>query len=218
VTKFLRRRKPRKEVMKVELTFTEPLLGTVIGNKEIFEEFIESKNPKGIESKNEEIDALPEIEKASTAFARDIDGKPMLWDYQIKGFFKEACHAMIDTDTLTNEELKSVRLTGYLHKRTIDRQIFVMPRRIKLNLPNGDGKLPFCGRPLRGETKRGEYIALARSEEAPVGTKIEIEIITLNKKLNNFIMRWLDYGALLGMGQWRNSGKGRFSWKELKSE
>jgi len=199
--------------MKILITFTEPLLGTITGNKEIFEDFFESKNPKDIETKNEEINALPDIEKASTAFARDIDGKPMLWDYQIKGFFKEACRAMIDTETITKEELSKIRLSSYLHKKTIDQQIFVMPRRIKLNLPNGDEKLPFCERPLRGETRRGERIALARSEEAPSGTKIEVEIIALNDKLMNYIKRWLDYGALLGMGQWRNSGKGRFSWE-----
>lgn len=26
---------------------------------------------------------------------------------------------------------------------------------------------------------------------------------------------WLDYGKWSGIGQWRNSGKGRFLWAEL---
>ena len=29
------------------------------------------------------------------------------------------------------------------------------------------------------------------------------------------VREWLDYGQLRGLGQWRNSGKGRFTWEEL---
>jgi len=204
--------------MKVLIEFTEPLLGTLAGNKEIAEEFIISKHPEGMSK--EESDTVPDIgidvEKSSTFFARDKEGKHMLWDYHIKGFFKEACLAMIQTDTIKKEELKKVRLTEYMYKRTIDKQIFAAPRQIILILPSKE-VLPFCQRPLRGQTMRGERISLARSEMAPAGTKIEIEIITMNKKLDQFISKWLDYGALSGFGQWRNSGMGRFKWQELKS-
>jgi len=27
------------------------------------------------------------------------------------------------------------------------------------------------------------------------------------------VLEWLNYGALRGIGQWRNSGKGRFSYE-----
>ena len=27
---------------------------------------------------------------------------------------------------------------------------------------------------------------------------------------------WLDYGRVRGIGQWRNSGKGRFTWEEIR--
>ena len=204
--------------MNIEITFTEPLLGTISGNKEITEEFIASKNPNRIDE--EEIEAVPldeTIEKSSTIFARH-EGKPMLWDYQIKGFFKDACEAMINTGTLKKEELKNVRLTQYLFRKTIDKLIFVTPRRIMLKLPQSLPELSFCERPLRGQTMRGERIALARSEQAPEGTKIELAITVLNDNLTNYVKRWLDYGALLGIGQWRNSGMGRFKWQELKSE
>jgi len=208
--------------MKIEITFTEPLLGTLSGNKEIAEEFILSNHPQGISKDELEAMAdLPEaMEKSSTFFARNEDNNPMLWDYQIKGFFKEACSAMIHTDTMTKEELKKVRLTEYLYKKTIDQQIFVAPRQLVLQLPKGidKDKLPFCQRPLRGQTMKGERISLARSEQLPAETKIEIEVICLNAALIDFIKRWLDYGALKGLGQWRNSGMGRFSWKELKSK
>ena len=65
---------------------------------------------------------------------------------------------------------------------------------------------------------RGERIALARSEAAPAGTKFEATIEVLNRKLEPFLPRWLDYGRLRGIGQWRNSGAGAFEWKELNDE
>ena len=198
--------------MKVELIFTEPVLGTVSGNPEITAEFIASKHPDGIGQ--EEVDAVPELEeelhKTATVFARDKDDKPMLWDYVIKGFFKAACVAMIDSETIKAEDIRKARLGRWMYKRTIDQQIFVTPRRIPLQL---SGELTFCERPLRAETMKGERIALARSEEAPEGTKIEFEVITLNKKLEPYIEIWLKYGALSGIGCWRNSGKGRFIYK-----
>lgn len=202
--------------MKIEIEFTEPLLGTLAGNKEIAEEFIISKHPAG--ESEEESEAIPNvgetIEKSSTFFSRNEEDKPIMWDYQIKGFFKSACAAMIHTETMTKKELKEYRLTEYLHKKTIDELVFVSPRKIILDLPDGK-KLDFCQRPLRGETMKGERIALARSEQAPAGTKIQVEISYLNTKLAEFIERWLNYGALRGLGQWRNSGMGRFKWCKI---
>jgi len=197
--------------VKYEIKFTEPLLGTLSGNKEIAEEFIISKHPDG--RSEEESAAVPvdeTVEKSSTIFARD-NGRIMLWDYQIKGFLKEACEQMISSDTMTKEEQKKFRVTQYLYKRTIDKQIFVMPRKIHLELPKG-AKTSFIERPLRGQTMRGERICLARSESVPAGTKFHIEIICLNVKLEKFIPQWLKYGALLGLGQWRSSGMGRFEF------
>jgi hypothetical protein len=31
----------------------------------------------------------------------------------------------------------------------------------------------------------------------------------------NAVKEWLDYGELRGLGQWRNSGKGKFKWEEI---
>ncbi len=203
--------------MKVEIEFTEPLLGTLAGDPKVATEFILSKCADG--PKEDEAESLPEeaIEKASTIFSRDADGNPILWDYQIKGFFKAACRAMIDSGAFTKEELKKFLLTTYMHKRTIDTLVFVKPRRLVLQCPDGVDvqNLEFLERPLRAETMRGERIALARSQVCPVGTKLVFEIKTLNDKIDKFIERWLDYGELYGLGQWRNSGMGRFKWKKL---
>jgi len=206
--------------MKARIKFTEPLLGTLSGNKEIAEEYINSKHPEGHSKEESEMHPDEELEKSSTIFARDGD-KLMLWDYQFKGFFKEACEQMINSGTMTKEELKgtnnSLRLTQYLYKKTIDKQIFVMPRKICLELPEGM-KPEFTERPLRGQTMRGERICLARSESVPAGTSLEIEVVCLNTKLEPYIKQWLTFGALFGMGQWRTSGMGRFKWEEKNNK
>lgn len=195
--------------MKVKLTFTEPLLGTLSGNKEVAEEFIASKHPDGIQQ--DELVAMRElneqIEKSSTIFSRNGDDEPILWDYQIKGFFKDACSMLRRAIPATKWP---TALTAY--KKVIDGNIFVKPRKITLNL---SGDLTFTERPLRGQTPKGERISLARSETAPIGTTIEFEIILLNPKLEKYMVNWLDYGALRGLGQWRNSGMGRFTWERI---
>ena len=218
--------------MKIRITFTEPLLGTVSGNKEVTKEFIASKHPQGVQPDElRAIESLDEaIDKSSTCFFRDAEnGKPFLFDYQIKGFFKASCEAMLGMETHTQEELKRVRLTRYLFKKTLDTMLFIQPRKIPLNIPENkalselvlfsDGQIcGQCERPLRADTMKGERIALAKSEAAPIGTIMEYKIIVLNKKLEVYLRPWLDYGVFIGQGQWRNSGCGRFIWRELTSE
>jgi hypothetical protein len=58
-------------------------------------------------------------------------------------------------------------------------------------------------------------VALAISEEAPPGSSIEFYISILDESHEKAVREWLDYGVLRGIGQWRNSGKGRFAWEEL---
>lgn len=201
--------------MQVKITFVEPLLGTVSGNKEIAEEFIISKHPDGHCQEESDAIALNEsLEKSSTVFARTPDGEAMLWNYLVKGFCKEACAAMIHNGGITQEELKKARLTEYLYKKTIDETVFVFPRRIVLQLPPGT-QISWLERPLRGQTMRGERVALARSEVAPQGTTIETEIKLLNPKLEPYLATWLNYGFLKGLGQWRNASWGSFTWIRL---
>ena len=81
---------------------------------------------------------------------------------------------------------------------------------IPLILPEGED-ITICQRPLRAQTAQGERVALASSEEAPAGTQIEFEILMLNEDLEPAVLEWLEYGQLNGIGQWHNSGKGRFA-------
>ncbi len=199
--------------LKVKITLTEPMLGTKSANEELFTKFIAGKRPEGVAADeaeaerrmNEECD---EREKSMTCFHRTDDGTPMLWDYQIKGFFKDACGALRAVPKTESGKLKA-------YKKIIDGQIFVDERRIPLCLPEG-GEIGICERPLRAQTMQGERVALAKSESVPVGTTFEITVSMLNPDLEDVVREWLDYGALRGIGQWRNSGMGRIKWEEVK--
>lgn len=145
------------------------------------------------------------LQKSSTIFARTEDGTPMLWDYMLKGFFKDACSMLRRV-----KDTRSSKLTA--HKKIIDGLIFVKPRKIPITVV---GKITILERPLRAETAQGPRIALARSESIPAGSSIEIEITPLDKKYEKLIIEWLDYGQLRGLGQWRNASYGRFSYEKL---
>lgn len=204
-----------KEI-KVKITLLEEMLGTQSANPELHREFIASKAPDAL-STEEEVAALgvDEVErKDMTIFPRMEDGTPFLWDYQIKGFFKDACSMLArvaEKDPATGKKKpcnESSKLTAF--KKVIDGMIFVEPRKIPLVL---DGEIANCQRPLRAQTAQGERIALANSETVPEGTTFEITIICLSDTNEKAVLEWLDYGRFRGIGQWRNSGKGRFRYE-----
>jgi hypothetical protein len=193
----------------VTLTLQEELLGTSPCNPDIYREYIASKRVDGVDSSDEEVAALPtvdeELQKSTTVFGRTPDGKPFLYDYQIKGFFKDACGALKRADDTESSKLKA-------YKKEIDGLVFVSPRVIVPTLPDGAG-IGICQRPLRAQTAQGERISLARSETIPAGSVFTFVVEILSGKLEDAIYEWFDYGRLRGLGQWRNSGKGRFDSK-----
>lgn len=195
-------------ILKARLTFTEEVLGTASNNPEIHSEYIASKaeDAKKLEEEVAAIGVEEVIEKSMTVFPRNEEGAPILWDYQIKGFFKDAAGVLKRVPGTKASKIKA-------YKKEIDGLLFVNPRMIPLNMPS---KLGTCERPLRASTAQGERIALANSETAPAGTTIDIEIECWTKDMYELAKECLDYGIRRGIGQWRNSGKGRFHWEEIK--
>lgn len=197
--------------MKVRLTLLEEALGTSSNNPDIHAEFIASKAPDA-KTREEEIAAIgvdAETEKGMTVFARNAEGQPIFWDYQIRGMFKDSCGMLRNVPGS-----ESKKLTNY--KKKIDGLIFVKEREIPIHF---DGQMGNCQRPLRGQTAQGERISLANSETVPSGSYIEFTIMWYNddKKLisRDLFAEWLDYGRIRGLGQWRNSGKGIYTWEEI---
>ena len=189
----------------VKLTFTDDLLGTSSGNPELHREFIASKAPDAAKMEEEVaaigVDAVEE--KSMTVFPKLADGTPYLWDYQIRGFFKEICGAMRGIPGTKSSKVKA-------YKKKVDNTIFVEPREIPLNLHGM--KIADCQRPLRASTMQGERIALANSEVCPQGTTCEFDVLCMVDEDADMLREWLEYGKYKGIGQWRNSGKGRFEF------
>lgn len=136
--------------IKVRLTFTEEILGTAAADKEIHKTYIASLAPNA-PSKKEEVEAVgveETIEKAMTVFPRNKEGVPIYWDYQIKGFFKDAAGMLRKVPNTKSSKIKA-------YKKEIDGLIFVKERQIPIHF---DGEIGNCERPLRGQTPQGERV------------------------------------------------------------
>lgn len=192
--------------IKVKITFTEKVLGSQPADKEVFATYVASKHPEGTPARDE-LESADKIEETgTTVFPRNDDGVPALWDYQVKGFFKAACTAIRRGDDFPeSQKLKAC-------KSVIDTGVYVYPRQLTLNIPEGKA-LGICERPLRAETMQGPRVALARSESAPAGTWFECEVEVLNNTWEKAVIEWLEQGQRSGLGQWRNSGCGRFKYE-----
>lgn len=210
--------------MRVRLTFTDSLLGGEPGSAALHEDYILTKipedqyTPEELEAiRAEEIEALKEGDpKGKTVFYRNEDGEPCLKNNHIKGFFKSACEAMkSDPGTLSH------KMTSY--KKEIDKKIFVYEdaenktgRFIRIQ---NAGEIGSCQRPLRAQTMQGERVAIADSEEIQAGAFIEFDVIMLphtKKPIKPaLIEEWLEYGEYNGIGQWRNSGHGTFTFEVI---
>jgi hypothetical protein len=190
----------------VVLKFETPLLGSQ-PNRDVTSEFIHQKAIKAgavtEEDAAAELETIPEqVEKATTVFHR-ADGQPVLWDYQLQGFFKEWAGTL--------NGLKEIGGVKNFRDK-VSKAVFVTPRQIPLE---GVGEVEWNERPLRAETMKGPRVALARSEQAGEGTTIHFRVhIVIEREVTEAHLRTiLDFGAWKGIGQWRSGGWGRFTYE-----
>lgn len=149
------------ERIDVRLTLLEEALGMTPGDPEIYGNWIASKAPEPEVGEEEVgvIEGMDAVEDATTCFPRTEDGVPFCWDYQIKGFFKDACSALRRVPGT-----RSSKLTAF--KKVIDGTVFVEQRRIPFQLPEG-AECGRCERPLRASSASGERVALADPRPSP---------------------------------------------------
>lgn len=189
----------------VSLVLNEDCLGSQPGNKEVHSKYV-ALHSANAEAFAEEQAALPAeelIAKGKTVFYRDASGNPSMMDYQIKGFFKAACEALRRVDDTLSKEQKA-------YKKIIDTLIFVGPRFLPFSMP-AEGTIGERQRPLRAQTPMGERVSLATSETIPAGSTLTFRVKCLRNADMELVREWLAYGEFNGLGQWRNSGAGRFS-------
>ena len=207
---------------KFVLTGKTPMLGSCPANPEIYKKFIADKLAD-LKKGEEEIGMLPtpeqlaEMEKdiktqGFTVFLRDGDNL-CISGHVVKGFFKAAMNT-----------LKSQLSIGS-PKSKIDELLFIGERYIPLKRKNGDFITKpdrICERSLRAETMQGPRVSLAASEEVDEWVvEVTLTLVDNAGSAKSKPLTWeaiyecLDYGGLKGLGQWRNSGLGSFTWKEV---
>ncbi len=184
------------QVKKYKVELLEGLLGTIPKDKNIFKTYIESLKPENKDSESQSIETVEE--KSWTGFHKDEERGLFLMDYLFKGFLKHAGNVL--KEEVGVKQLKS-KLSDF---------VFVFPRRIFLNKMQADGVFE---RPLRAMTPLGERVCLARSDYVSKGTTFQVTIGILKHKEISWILidRLMDYGNLMGLGQFRNGSFGRFS-------
>lgn len=187
-----------KTIYGIKITFIEPLLGSQ-ASREITTSYIATKTTP--QDELAALTAAEEMEKRTTVFHRGEDGKPILFDYQVKGFFKEAASAVKEFGTI--KQLKS----------KVETYIFIQPRQIKIVFP---GQIEIQENPLRGMTAQGPRISLSRKERIKDAT-LECQIVVLGKIIKDeLVQELLNYGKYMGIGQWRSGGFGRFRYELAK--
>ena len=187
----------------VTLTFTEPLLGTAPLDKEIYSTYIAEKRVEnGSAFPTDELDTIQE-DKGKTGFHR-VNGQPILYDYMIKGFFKDTCGMLSRVEGTQSNKLKA-------YKKIIDGLVFIHPRQLPIQVV---GDITTLERPLRAQTAQGERVALAHSEMIAAGSALTFTVNVLSDKVLSLalLQEWFDYGQYRGLGQWRNGSYGRFTY------
>jgi hypothetical protein len=193
----------------VKLTFTEAALGLSSSNHAMITGQAANKGVHPGKVREELRHVQQSEDKNKTVFPRSEDGTPFFWDYQIKGFCKDAAGMLSRTSdgypgTGSSE---SSKLKNY--KKDIDGLIFVEPRKIKVTLA---GPIGVIERPLRITTGNVEKVTVAVSETIPAGSTMEFTFLLVKPSLEAAVMEWLDYGELRGLSQWRNAGWGKFKY------
>lgn len=187
--------------IKVKIRLTEPMLGTVPKDPEVYKRFIESKKPPEVEE--DETETVEKLEERGwTGFHKDEKGI-FIYDYMIKGLLKTAGNNLKDVVGIANLRAR------------IEELVFIFPRKIYLGKKEPDGVIE---RPLRAMTMQGPRITLARSDYVKEGTTISFEIHYLRTaKIRAKLLRHLlEYGRYKGLGQFRGGSYGRFEILEFK--
>lgn len=199
-----------------------PMLGSNPANPDIYSEFVAIKAAQ-IERAQAETEMLPTAEELNmkvedikkqglTVFLRD-NGHLVIGNHVIKGFIKSALLTLKDQVGIAAAKSK------------VDNLVFVEPSFIPIMrdgkpIDKADG---YNERSLRADTMQGPRVSLVSSEEVQAPWELTVQISLLENKGSaksnpvtwEMIETALLYGRFKGLGQWRNSGKGSFTFERI---
>ena len=228
--------------IRVKCTLIEEALGLNAADPDIHAKFVELKKAKLKKAEADEIsanldkehDEIKRMADERRKLKNDIDSlrtdaaenslsvffideetkKPYFTKHQIRGYIKDKFTIL--------KELKRGSFATFkkMPKTVVNRQVFVGPDKILIDLPPGE-EMGRCTRPIRIEKFPVEENSIKVSESVPAGSTLKFSVGILDDSLKDCVIEALEYGALHGLGQWRNSGKGRFHfaiWDEKKKK
>ncbi len=151
--------------------------------------------------------------KGLTVFFKDkASGRPMIGDHMIYGFMKAAAEAI--GRTLPKKQgtiLHSVSYTQSIINQHVraEEEFIVFDKDI---VRKEDGSPAYEQRSLRAMTAQGPRITLASSEVVPAGARLSfvLRVMENSPLTEESIRRMMGYGEIVGLGQWRSSGRGSF--------
>lgn len=197
------------QTYKLKIIFEQPILGSQ-PSRDVASTYLAEAH--GFKLPEDEIETLPDaLEKGTTVFHKDQAGRPLLWDYQLKGQLKAAAQVLNGKGGVKNLKSK------------VNNTVFVTPRLLPIqppkDCPDIRELIDHLERPLRAETAMGPRVALARSEMLPEGCSISCGLVVYPGEVTEEVLRdLLDYGFFSGLGQWRNGGWGRFRYELTKED
>lgn len=165
-------------------------------------------------------ETFKEFDRAGTTiFLWDNDtDRPCIGDHMIYGFLKSAAEAI--GRTLPKKQgtvFHSVSYTQSLINQHVrcDKQFIPFDRDVK---KDKNGNPWFKQRSLRAMTAQGPRISLAKSEVVEAGAKLKFELKVMKGSPieEGHIKKMLEYGEISGLGQWRNSGWGQFTFEMMQ--
>src|SRR6266404_3472141 len=209
---------------KYRITLIEDMLGTIVKDKDVFKEYLAAaalEAGTAQEQVDESVEAVPpppDRKGSETGFYTDDEGI-FLFDYQFRGFLREAANTLAGPDQLNIKNLRS-KFTNF---------VFVTPRKIRIfgtgveqawnhsiQITKPDDQFT---RPVRAMTMQGPRVSLVRSDIVKAGRWFDLDISLLkNKEKIDFdvIETVMEYGKLQGLLQFRTGGWGRFSFEKIK--
>lgn len=180
----------------------EPLLGTLPKDPDVFTRHVRNQET----GTDEHVPPLAEEEKGKvtgwTTFPVDELGRPVLLDYQMLGFLKEAGNTIKDQIGVKN--LRS----------HIGNTVFVTPRRILLAEKVDD----YYERPLRAMTAQGPRVSVVKSDMILPGKTYQmmVKVLQGSKVTEQVLRACVEYGEMKGLLQFRGGGFGRFKGELVK--
>lgn len=154
--------------------------------------------------------------KATTVFFWNKEKNlPCIGDHMIYGFLKAAAEAIARTkaDKKRGQVMTTASYTQSMINQYIkcDQEFLTADRDIRRA---EDGAPIYLHRSLRAMTAQGPRVALAKSEVLPAGTQFTFKLQVMKEcpLKGEHLAELFNYGQVCGLGQWRNSRRGTFTY------